>query len=200
MPQKHDSKSRYHNRQAYIDASLDVIAEVGVEKLSLRKVASRLGVTAMAMYKHFDNKGALITAALDEFIARAEVLPRSALPWQQWVEHVAQGMFEALCGEIAWVAALGSVNIGPQAMAVTDAFIQRLTEEGFSRDEAMEAYFTVIHIVIGAVSMQSSLDRFQSTAMLPGESINEQYRTIATKRQLDISLPLVIEALGQRHG
>ena len=37
------------NRQRFVDAALSVIAEVGVERLSMRKVAAQLGVSAMAM-------------------------------------------------------------------------------------------------------------------------------------------------------
>ena len=50
------------NRGAYVEAALEVIAEVGVDKLSMRNVASRLSVSPMAMYKHFPTKDDLLAA------------------------------------------------------------------------------------------------------------------------------------------
>lgn len=40
------------NRQDCVEVALLVISEAGVKKMSMRKVASSLGVSAMAMYKH----------------------------------------------------------------------------------------------------------------------------------------------------
>ncbi len=71
MSQKHKSQSRsdYHHgdlRQALIDAALEMVSENGIEKLSLRKMARRVGVTHSAPYRHFQDKNALIAALAEE--------------------------------------------------------------------------------------------------------------------------------------
>lgn len=43
-------------------ASLDLIAERGIRALTLREIGSRLGVSRMAPYRHFADKGALLAA------------------------------------------------------------------------------------------------------------------------------------------
>ena len=55
----------YHHgelRAALFDAALALLAEDGADALSLRAVARRAGVSAMAPYRHYPDKGALLAA------------------------------------------------------------------------------------------------------------------------------------------
>lgn len=59
------SKVSYHHgdlRNALVDAGLVLIEEVGAEAFSLREAARKVGVSANAAYRHFEDKGALLTA------------------------------------------------------------------------------------------------------------------------------------------
>lgn len=58
-------RASYHHgdlRNALVEAALGLVREVGVEQFSLRDVARIVGVSANASYRHFENKGALLTA------------------------------------------------------------------------------------------------------------------------------------------
>ncbi|MEZ5507202.1 MAG: hypothetical protein R3F38_15065 [Gammaproteobacteria bacterium] len=77
---------------------------------------------------------------LDEFIARADVVPPAQLHWHEWVAQLARGMFRALQGETAWLPLLGSFDIGENALQVTTAFIDRLMQEGLAFEQAVAAY------------------------------------------------------------
>lgn len=59
------AKASYHHgdlRNALVEAGVGLVEEVGVEAFSLREVAREVGVSANAAYRHFDDKGALLTA------------------------------------------------------------------------------------------------------------------------------------------
>ena len=59
----------YHHgdlRNALIQAGLELLAEGGAQKLDLRKVARRAGVSHAAPYRHFADKQALIAAINEE--------------------------------------------------------------------------------------------------------------------------------------
>jgi AcrR family transcriptional regulator len=63
------AKDTYHHgnlRRVLLDEALSVIAEKGVEGLSLREIASRVGVSHQAPYHHFADKTALIVALATE--------------------------------------------------------------------------------------------------------------------------------------
>lgn len=69
-------QARYHHgelRRALVDAADALLDEGGPEAVSLREVARRLGVTAPATYRHFEDKETLLVAVavrgFDEFRA-----------------------------------------------------------------------------------------------------------------------------------
>ena len=49
------------SRETVIRAALDLLNEVGVDGLSTRRLAERLGVQQPALYWHFKNKRELLT-------------------------------------------------------------------------------------------------------------------------------------------
>jgi AcrR family transcriptional regulator len=59
----------YHHgnlRRAMLDASLEVISELGPEGFTLRDIARRLGVAPSAPYRHFADKEAVLVAVAAE--------------------------------------------------------------------------------------------------------------------------------------
>lgn len=59
------SKAPYHHgdlRNALVEAGLGLVEQGGAEAFSLREVAREVGVSANAAYRHFEDKGALLTA------------------------------------------------------------------------------------------------------------------------------------------
>ena len=67
-------RRRDRNRQAILDAALELIDESGIDGWSMRELAGRVDFTAGALYRYFDSKAALLdaltTQALQELLAR----------------------------------------------------------------------------------------------------------------------------------
>src|SRR5215212_8979532 len=64
---------RYHHgdlKNALIEAGVEILSKVGIEGLSLRKVAQRAGVSHSAPYSHFPDKQSLIAAISTEGFKR----------------------------------------------------------------------------------------------------------------------------------
>lgn len=68
------------NRQRVLAAALAFADADGLEALSMRALADRLGVVPMALYKHVANKEELIDGMIDLVID--EIAPPSTGPWQ----------------------------------------------------------------------------------------------------------------------
>lgn len=74
------------NRQLVVAEALDLLDEVGLDGVSTRKLAQRLGVEQPALYWHFTRKEDLLVA-----MAEAAMLPQTSAPlpvrgddWQTW--------------------------------------------------------------------------------------------------------------------
>ncbi|APR77424.1 Transcriptional regulator, TetR family protein [Minicystis rosea] len=77
-------------RSAILVASLALIEKEGVAALSMREVARRLGVTHQAPYHHFDGRGAILQAIVDEgFTKLWEALDRAMVPGGPALENIA---------------------------------------------------------------------------------------------------------------
>ncbi|MEU5660305.1 TetR family transcriptional regulator [Streptomyces sp. NPDC047737] len=57
---------RGNTRQRIQDVALDLFAEQGYEKTSLREIAERLGVTKAALYYHFKTKEDILTSIFED--------------------------------------------------------------------------------------------------------------------------------------
>ena len=75
-------RSRIINRASIIRAALQIADETGLHSLTLAAVARRLGVTAMSLYGHIDNKAALLDGIVEELLAEF-ALPDEDLPWRE---------------------------------------------------------------------------------------------------------------------
>jgi AcrR family transcriptional regulator len=83
-------------RQRALDVALELFAEQGYEKTSLREIAERLDVTKAALYYHFASKEALLAGIVDslvepadELVAWSQTQPRTAEFRQEYLRRLA---------------------------------------------------------------------------------------------------------------
>lgn len=62
-----------------LEATAQVLGEVGLEATSTNKIAARAGVAIGSIYQYFPNKEALIDALLDDRLHRLEALTASRM-------------------------------------------------------------------------------------------------------------------------
>lgn len=65
MPRKEQRQESYHHgalKEALTDSGVDIIQRDGYQGLTLSKVAQRQGVSAAAVYRHYESKEALLAA------------------------------------------------------------------------------------------------------------------------------------------
>ncbi len=65
---KHTGKNELGIEQQYVNTAYDMILEVGVDGISAREIAKRMGRTAPAVYRHFESMEYLIAVASVRFL------------------------------------------------------------------------------------------------------------------------------------
>jgi AcrR family transcriptional regulator len=81
-PKRKAKKGAYHHgdlERALVDAAVSMIREQGVQAFTLRSVGARVGVSRTALYRHFDDKAALLARVASEGFRRLHVALAKAI-------------------------------------------------------------------------------------------------------------------------
>jgi len=159
------------------ELALQLFAEQGYEKTSLREIAERLGVTKAALYYYFKSKEDIVAslvedymAELDELIAWGKDQPRTAATRAEIVRRylhiVANGaaVFRMLHQNQAAVSSLASAKErGELFRERLDALTELLTEPGGPLRDQVRAASCLVSVSFGWMHFQ---DRAASPAEL----------------------------------
>jgi AcrR family transcriptional regulator len=154
--------------------ALAVIAEEGVQALTMRSLAARLAVVPGALYHHVRNKQQLHDLVLDGVLAEVDFNIGPSLPWTEQLKVLAHRLRHVLERHPGVAGILKTRDpLGPHSLALAEAFLAPLQTAGFADREAGLAFFLLVDYTIGfAVSS-------------PSTSVNEQrVRDPATRTQL----------------
>lgn len=161
-------QQRRTDRAAIVAATIAVLDERGLDRLSLHAVAARLGVRQPALYHHFKDKDAVLAAVAAEVLDRyhTERLPHPDEDWQAFLVRNAHSLRRAMLAvrDGARLIALA----GPRAPDLENAIAQVtfLERHGFDGPDAILAYVAVSRYTIGA-TLEQQTARDGSTITFP---------------------------------
>jgi AcrR family transcriptional regulator len=161
-------------RQRVVAEALAVIAEQGVQALTMRSLATRLGVVPGALYRHVRNKQQLHDLLLDCVLAEVDVRLDPSLGWTEQVKVLAHRLRRVLEQHPGVAGILKTRDpLGPHSLALAEAFLGPLQAAGFADRDAGLAFFLLVDYTIGFAVAG------------PPTSVNEQrVRDPATRAQL----------------
>jgi AcrR family transcriptional regulator len=184
-------------RERILDATLELVRQEGLEGVSIRKIADRIGVSHMLLYSYFENRAAIIQAlrergfeAMEAFFAeslrRAEtgdalVEVRASLGWFIQLSQEYPRFYQ-----LAWRGAT-SWRVNSQNTTTTLEHLSRLIQLGIERGQCIErdptlAAVMVFGIVNGTLTLYhsvSALGRVE-TAQLETEVIQAAMTYLTT--------------------
>jgi AcrR family transcriptional regulator len=161
-------------RERVVAEALVAIAEDGVQALTMRTLAARLGVVPGALYHHVRNKQQLQDLVLDNVLAEVDVHLDPSLGWTGQLKVLAHRLRRVLEAHPGVAGLLKTRDpLGPHSLALAEAFLGPLQAAGFGDREAGLAFFLLVDYTIGF-----------AVGGLP-TSVNEQrVRDPATRTQL----------------
>jgi TetR/AcrR family transcriptional regulator, tetracycline repressor protein len=143
-------------RQDVAEAAADLVATDGLDALSVRQVANRLGVWPTTVMHHAGGRRDGLLPLLIEHLAAGI----STEPHGSWRARLTQ-----LGGEIRRAALthrgladelLRSGATGPQALRLADAILGALREAGLDVEDAQDAYDVFLTYVLGSAGRQAT--------------------------------------------
>ncbi|MFV2879898.1 tetracycline resistance transcriptional repressor TetR [Escherichia coli] len=169
-----------------IRAALDLLNEVGVDGLTTRKLAERLGVQQPALYWHFRNKRALLDALAEAMLAENHThsVPRADDDWRSFLIGNARSFRQALLAYRDGARIHAGTRPGAPQMETADAQLRFLCEAGFSAGDAVNALMTISYFTVGAV-LEEQACVFRSIRSRIGIEVRSAIRIHSINRELN---------------
>jgi AcrR family transcriptional regulator len=134
------------SRQAIAEAAL----EVGLEDLTLRAVAERLGVSVPSLYHHVNGRDELLQLAAERSVSRRRVPVDRDQHWAAWLLEWARYNRDAFVGTPGLLSQYVEGTIDVEAILENlEAILALLCRQGFDPVEGRVAYELVSACAIG---------------------------------------------------
>jgi TetR/AcrR family tetracycline transcriptional repressor len=158
MQQPEGTRRRGLTREAVVGRALEIADTEGLEAVSLRRLASELGVTPMALYRHVRDKQDLVNAMTEAVLEDLDILA-AVRPSMHWTEQMRQGLMNLRDQMVARPVALPlmiaySGEGSPGLWRLTEAFLSLLLGAGFSRRDAAALFGILSNLVAGYLMLR----------------------------------------------
>jgi AcrR family transcriptional regulator len=151
------SSRRTLSAELIAEAALALIDEDGVEALSMRRVAERLGTGAASLYAHVASKEELLDLVVDRVMAEVQVPAPDAADWGETVKQLMRNHRAVLRAhrDIARIA-LARIPTGPNALPVLEQTLALLRASGLS-DRVVGLAPDLMALYVDAVTFEETL-------------------------------------------
>lgn len=138
------------SRNQVVAEALAIISSQGVPALSMRGLATRLGVVPGALYRHVHSKEELYDLVLDAVLAEVDPQVDDSLGWAVQVTELAQRLRAVLERHPGLASLLKTRDpLSPHSLALAEAFLASLQAAGLPGRETALAFRLVYDYTAG---------------------------------------------------
>jgi len=150
-----------------VAAALAFIDDAGLAGLTMRRLGDRLGVEAMALYRHVPGREALLDLVVDAMVAEMrqdpDVLDEPTNGWQDFLQRLAHGVRRvALKHPRAFPLVTSRPPEAPwlrpplRSLEWVEAFLTGLQEEGFDDATSVATYRAFTTFLLGHLLLEAA--------------------------------------------
>jgi AcrR family transcriptional regulator len=180
-------------RESITDAALKIVDAEGLEAVSMRRLATELGVQASALYSHVSGKAELIQLLIDRVAAELEVPEPDPARWQEQLKEVLRGMYRGFLRHRDLAGAtLANIPTGANVLAFTDRLLALLRAGGLSRQAAAYAVDLLAEFVAVGAYEWSLYERRLEREPEYFDAVEQYYRALPAAR-----FPVLADLVGE---
>lgn len=140
--------------------ALEIIDDDGLVGLTVRKLAEKLGVSAMAIYRHYKNKAEIEQGLVDLVVGDYDVTNHDEADWREWIYTTYANMRKALCAHPGVMPLLDNASYqGDRALVVLDRVLLELRRAGLSTQQSAQLFHMLMANMIGSVVLMNEESR-----------------------------------------
>ena len=138
-------------RERIVEAASALVDAEGLAALSMRRLATELGVQGPSLYNHFGTKAEILDAVADSLIEQVDVSVFGRLPWPEALRRWAKSYHAVLAAHPNIVPVLAhGPGRRPAALAMADAVFGALVEAGWPPARATHIGALMRYLVTGS--------------------------------------------------
>jgi AcrR family transcriptional regulator len=138
---------------AIVTAAVDIFRESGLDAVSMRSVATRLGVSPVPLYSRIGNKDALLDALAERLFA--DVAPSRAGD-ETWAEYATRWAGELRSELVSARESRLVLSLGRDSFVeVSRPLVEAMRQDGFRADAAVQACRLLMWATVGFVAVES---------------------------------------------
>jgi TetR/AcrR family tetracycline transcriptional repressor len=155
------------DREQVVSAAVALLDTDGLDGVTTRKLATRLGVQSPTLYWHVPNKAALITAIADAILA--DLVQQVSPPtrdeaWPDWLTGLALGLRRALLAHPDGARVVSSAQLSAAMNAISELAMSALVAKGIPLRQARVIILAIERFTVGYV-LEEQAPRPDETAL-----------------------------------
>jgi TetR/AcrR family tetracycline transcriptional repressor len=142
------------DRQRIVAEAVALLDADGLDGVTLRKLATRLGVRQPTLYWHLPNKAALVTAIAEVLLEQEFpelVPPEPEVSWQDWLTGIAERLRRALLAHPDGARVISASQLSLKMAALSELAMSTLVARGVPLHQARVIVLTVERFTVGHV-------------------------------------------------
>jgi TetR/AcrR family tetracycline transcriptional repressor len=142
------------DRQRIVTEAVALLDAEGLDGVTTRKLAARLGVQSPTLYWHVPNKAALITAIAEAILGQqfGDVSPPEPNQrWQDWLADLAERLRCALLAHPDGARVISAAQLSLKMAEISEVAMSTLTARGIPLRRARIIVLTVERFTVGYV-------------------------------------------------
>lgn len=145
------------SRAVILDAALQVASQEGLSGLSQRKLAAELGVSPMAMYRHFRDKQTLLNALLDHVIDPDALLADLGTDLEEGLVSSFRALRQLFLTYPMLAPLAGTpASVGPRALEFLERLLAWMNARGLPSESAALRLQGALGYTLGAASIAAA--------------------------------------------
>ncbi|MER8438065.1 TetR/AcrR family transcriptional regulator C-terminal domain-containing protein [Mesorhizobium sp. M1312] len=176
------------SRERIVTTAVELLDVQGVDGLTMRRLADRLGSGVMSLYWHVDNKEDLFDLALDSVLEyRGPPQMVESRNWRGEVVHMLEDWRASMLRHPWSASLLPRRALGPNMLSRLELLSKTLSRAGVADADLNVAIWSLWNYVMGATITRASFDLSdddRSAAQQHLTRVSERYPTIERSRLL----------------
>lgn len=156
------------SRQEVIETARRIVDAEGVDRLTMRRLATEIGSTPMALYHHVRNKEELLVLLLDDYATRTLHRPELPARPRERIVVAATSIHEALAA-CPWIVEVLTADdlMATSALWFVEQIVDGLVACGLTPERAVHGYRAIWYYTAGEIVVRATAARRRTDDVRP---------------------------------